>query len=294
MGDASGSGVRVYGVLDASEAYEPESVSYVLHGNGVAVCTLNAPEKLNPLTANSVQEMFILLEHMERDERVRCAVWTGAGDRAFTAGADFKELLAAGPPHVKLPAAYRTLYAGRGKASFTADLALKALTLAFLDFPKPSVCAVNGLAVGGGANIALLFHDLVVCSDKARFQYPFAALGIPPELSCSLMLPLIVGPARAKRMLYLGEWFSAQDALDLGLANAVVPQADVADAAMALAAKLAALNPTALRLSKGLLNGHRRAEIERVCDAENRAINAAMRSSDFQATLRRFTPRAKL
>jgi len=288
-----GSGVRVYGVLDAWEDYEPESIAYALHSNGVAVCTLNVPDKLNPLTANSVQEMFILLEHMERDDRVRCALWTGAGDRAFTAGADFKELLAPAPPRVKLPVQYRNLYAGRGKASFTADLALKALTMAFLDFPKPSVCAVNGLAVGGGANIALLFHDLVVCSDKARFQYPFASLGIPPELSSSLLLPLIVGPARAKRLLYLGEWFSAQDAVDLGLANAVVPHAEHADHAMALAAKLAALNPAALLLSKSLLNGHRRADIERACDAENRAINAAMRSPEFQATLKRFAPKPK-
>lgn len=139
-----------------------------------------------------------------------------------------------------------------------ADMVMARQTIAFWDFPKPLVMAVNGLAVGGGANIALAnYADIVICSSAARFKYPFSTLGLTPELGSSSLIPFVVGMAKAKEIMMLGvrmtrnnsqaatelyllklhvyevytgcschwhlqDWFSAEDAVQLGLANQVV------------------------------------------------------------------------
>ena len=91
------------------------------------------------------------------------------------------------------------------------------LIMALWDFPKPIVGAINGLGVGGGANMALAnCMDLVVCSTNARFMYPFSTLGITPEMGSTYMMPYLVGMAKAKEMMLLGGWFSAEDAVELG------------------------------------------------------------------------------
>merc|ERR1712232_1513393 len=115
------------------------------------------------------------------------------------------------------------------------------LCLAFWDFPKISIAAVNGLAVGGGVNIAFCnFHDLVFCSDAAKFKFPFVSLGATPELSSSLLFPYLVGFARAKELLLVGDWFTADDAFRMGLANRVVPAEKLLPEALTLARKFAA------------------------------------------------------
>merc|ERR1711948_179194 len=134
------------------------------------------------------------------------------------------------------------------------DFVLKNQTLAFWDFPKPSIVAVNGLAVGGAANIALAnYHDLVICSTAARFMYPFPKLGFTPELGSSFMLPYLVGMAKAKEIFYLSEWLSADQVKELGLANAVVPPEQLMPEAMKLAERLCLLHPAALHHSKKVL-----------------------------------------
>merc|ERR1719436_1952729 len=113
--------------------------------------------------------------------------------------------------------------AARKMSPVAGDFVLKNQTMAFWDFPKPSICAVNGLAVGGAANIALAnFHDLVICSSNARFMYPFPKLGFTPELGSSFMLPHVVGMSKAKEMFFLSEWISASQAKELNLVNQVV------------------------------------------------------------------------
>merc|ERR1711865_1055262 len=119
-----------------------------------------------------------------------------------------------------LPADVQEHYLRMGMGFVKGDIALKCLTLAFWDFPKVSICAVNGLAVGGGANMALSnYHDYVVCSEKARFLWPFSKLNITPELGSTLVMPIILGFARAKKLLMENEWVSAQEAERLGLVS---------------------------------------------------------------------------
>jgi len=107
-----------------------------------------------------------------------------------------------------------------------------------------------------------------VCSTNARFMYPFSKLGFTPELGSSLMLPLIVGMAKAKQMMFLGDWLSAQEALSLGLANAVVPAADLMKETIALAERLVHLHPAALKHSKRILNMHLRNQLDASLEME--------------------------
>merc|ERR1711988_749053 len=134
-----------------------------------------------------------------------------------------------------------------------ADPALKCLTLEFWDFPKPSICAVNGLAVGGAVNVAFAnYHDLVISSTNGRFQYPFAKLGVTPELGSSRMIPMLVGMTRGKHMMMVGDWFSAEEAKEMGLLLEVTTPENLMPRAMEMAKDLASKNPDALRLSKKL------------------------------------------
>merc|ERR1712196_56384 len=164
---------------------------------------------------------MLILRHAARDERVKVLVWTGHG-RAFSSGAEGFVGNKAPPP--TLPKEVMEWYARTqgyhpgGSVPGYLDPARKSLTLEFWDFPKPSICAVNGLAVGGAVNVALAnYHDIVISSTEGRFQYPFANIGVPPEMGSSLLIPQIVGMTRAKSLMLVGNWFSAQEAKEMGL-----------------------------------------------------------------------------
>jgi enoyl-CoA hydratase/carnithine racemase len=258
--------VQVENAEGVLEDYELRSFSWTLNEEtGVAVATFNSPKNMNSLTQNLRWELFVILEHAARDEDVRVLVWTGEG-RAFCAGADL-----AGSSEVHLP---RHLMKAMHARNFSpgADLVLMKETLAFWDFPKVSIAAVNGLAVGGGANIALFWHDMVVCSTAARFKYPFAQLGLTPELGSSKLMPLHVGLARTKEIMFVGGWFDAARALELGLCNRVVEPGELLGAALALAEKVAEQNGEAIRLSKQVLNHHFRVQLEQVLQEEQDVI----------------------
>eukprot|EP00656_Telonema_subtile_P018920 TRINITY_DN20278_c0_g1_i1.p1 TRINITY_DN20278_c0_g1~~TRINITY_DN20278_c0_g1_i1.p1 ORF type:complete len:314 (-),score=102.59 TRINITY_DN20278_c0_g1_i1:18-959(-) len=274
-----------------TDSYELKSIKYALDAaTGVATATFNTPKNLNALRELQLWEMFLVLEHAAQDSAVRCLLWTAAG-RAFNAGADWnggnqaKEVTDSIPEHVR----DNYLARGMGPAANNADLACKCLTLAFWDFPKPSVCAVNGLAVGGGANIALAnFHDVVICSDQAKFLWPFSKLGLTPELGSTFIMPALIGIARAKEILMRNEWVSAQKALDYGLCTQVVPAEQLMQAATEIAQSFAASNLTALRLSKELLHKHLgREKLAEMMDNENEFIMQAFTSDETQALMQR-------
>ena len=244
--------------------YTTTLVHYALLPNGTAVCTYCTPKNLNALTPAQMWDTWAILAHCYRDDRVRCLVWNGEG-RAFGAGAALGAR--AGAP-TTIPKHVQTSMKACG---FGPDgtMVLRALTLAHWDLPKPSIVAVNGLAVGGHANIALVnFHDLVVCSTEARFKYPFAQLGFTPELGSSMMMPQIVGPARAKEIMFLGDWFSAQDAKEMGLVNRVVAPEELMPTVLQMADRLCAQHPAALRRAKEILNRAQREQLDRNMEQE--------------------------
>ena len=139
---------------------------------------------------------------------VESLVGTGCGDRAFSSGAalkgDGEHFTVHIPPHVVDDYEKRKMVPQPSTIQ-PADMVMARQTIAFWDFPKPLVMAVNGLAVGGGANIALAnYADIVICSSTARFKYPFSTLGLTPELGSSSLIPFVVGMAKAKEMMMLG------------------------------------------------------------------------------------------
>ncbi|CAE8587656.1 unnamed protein product [Polarella glacialis] len=141
------------------------------------------------------------------------------------------------------------------------------------------IMAVNGLAVGGGANIALAnFGDMVLCSKEARFMYPFAKLGFTPELGSSMVMPFLIGMAKAKELMMTGNWLSSEEALRLNLVNAVYEAEDLLPQAVAVAAKLAASHPECMRLMKQVMNRPLRQQLDAVLAEENETIKASIRA----------------
>jgi enoyl-CoA hydratase/carnithine racemase len=229
------------------------------------------PQKKNAITGAMYEALIEAFETAERDASVGALVLSGKGG-VFTAGndiADFLELAARGPGDFP---AWR----------FVSKLA---------SFEKPLIAAVDGLAVGVGTT--LCFHcDLVYAAPAARFQMPFVNLGLVPEAGSSLLVPQRFGRAKAAEFLLLAEPFGADEALHLGLVNAVVPQAELLAHAMSKAAELAAKPRVALLATRRLMRGDPEALRARMAE-EMHAFSAALKSPEAHAAFQAFLSQAK-
>jgi len=285
--------VKTYysGDTEAEGVYSLQRFKYAVDEEGVALATWCLPARLNPITRGTNWELFLILEHASRDPAVKAFVLTGEG-RAFSAGMsplpDDDPL----PDEEVMQGYLKREKAFRGETN-PSDGALKGIVLAFLRFPKFLICAVNGLAVGGGLNIALLLTDHAIVARSARFRYPFTELGLTAEIGSSFLLPERIGLARAKELLMLGDWFSAEDAYRLGLCNSVVDDAEVLPTAMALAKRVAGMNQTSLRLAKALIHRPVLERLEAQLDAENATIAEAIASPETKASMKAFAARFK-
>ncbi|MBP6612047.1 MAG: enoyl-CoA hydratase [Aquabacterium sp.] len=202
---------------------------------GVLTLTFNRLDKKNAITTAMYTRLAEELEAATADDSVRVAVIQGAVE-IFTAGNDLADFLNNPPvskPGAEVPPVVRFLNAIR-------------------DFPKPIVAAVAGPAVGIGTTL-LLHCDLVYAGDNAAFSLPFVNLGLCPEAGASLLLPQIVGYPKAAEKLMLGEAFYAEEALEMGLINRIVPPHEVNAYAQSQAAKLAAKPAASLRVTKSLM-----------------------------------------
>jgi len=213
---------------------------------GIFRIEIARPEKKNALTAEMYQALAAALATAEADPAVRVILISGAGGN-FTAGNDLADFLDHPPMDQDAPV-FRFLNA-------------------FSTLQKPFVAAVEGVAVGVGTTI-LLHCDLVYVGASARFALPFANLGLTPEAASSLLLPLRAGHARAAEMLMLGEVFSAQTALDTGIANAVLADGQVLDHALERCRKLITQPAASLRLTKQLMKRAQQALIRETMSTE--------------------------
>jgi enoyl-CoA hydratase len=207
----------------------PDSTLLVARDGHVATVTINRPDTLNALNAAALDELRRALLDLRHDTGVGALVITGAGPKAFVAGADIRELAALDP------AAARAL-AERGQHVF--DLVER--------LGKPVVAAVNGFALGGGCELALAC-TLRVAAETARLGQPEINLGLIPGYGGTQRLARLVGRGRALEMLLTGDPIDAQEAWRIGLVNRVVPSAEVVPTAQALAARLAGKAPHAVR-----------------------------------------------
>lgn len=199
----------------------------------IALVTLNRPHKLNALSYELVDALMAILDDIEVDPAIRAVILTGAGERAFSAGADihqFSQSVRQGTD-----AAVRD-FVRRGQG----------LTARIEAFPKPVIVAVNGLAYGGGCEITEAAH-LAIASERAMFAKPEINIGMPPTFGGTQRLPRLAGRKRALELLLTGDPFTAPHALELGLVNAVVPHDELLGAARGLAGRILRHSPLAVR-----------------------------------------------
>jgi enoyl-CoA hydratase len=199
--------------------------------DGIALLTLNRPEKLNALDYALIDELMFLLDSIEADASIQVVILTGAGDRAFSAGGDIPEFARSVQDGVDV--AVRD-FVRRGQA----------MTARLEAFRKPIIAAVNGLAYGGGCEIIEAVH-LAIASDRAMFAKPEINLGMPPTFGGTQRLPRLAGRKRALELLLTGDPFSRARALEMGLINQIVPHDDLHDAARALARRIMRHSPLA-------------------------------------------------
>lgn len=199
-----------------------------------AIITLNRPDVRNALNLEMVRELSDVLTELESDSTVGAIILTGAGDKAFVAGADIEEL--------KARDALGSL------AAINARLFRQIET-----FPAPVIAAIRGFALGGGCEMALAC-DLRVCGTSAKFGQPEVGLGIIPAAGGTQRLPRLIGLSHAKDLVLTGRIIDADEALRMGLVNRVAPDDQVQDAARTLAQTILEKGALAVRMAKLALN----------------------------------------
>ena len=204
-------------------------------GEGVVLLRLNRPEVLNAIDTRLGEELLAVLTALAADDGVRAAVLTGAGDRAFSVGADLKERL------------------GMSDATWASQHRLfRQVFAALAGLPCATIAAVNGLAFGGGLEMALTC-DFAYAADTARFALPEIKRGIMPGAGGTQRLSRLVGEARAKELILSGDSFDAAEALRWGVVNRVLPADRLLPEALAVAGRIAANAPLALRAAKQVI-----------------------------------------
>jgi 2-(1,2-epoxy-1,2-dihydrophenyl)acetyl-CoA isomerase len=207
--------------------------------DSIAVITLNRPAGLNTLTATLARELSDLLTKLR--ESPRAMIVTGAG-RAFSAGGDMHDMQTIASRE------------GRSEAFFDAPLrSLHECVLLIRQAPYPVIAAVNGVASGGGCNLALSC-DIVIAADSARFNQAFVKIGLAPDCGGTFLLPRLVGLKRAAELLMTGDFVEAKQAAEMGMINRVVPDRELMDVARGLARRLASGPARSLKAIKELLN----------------------------------------
>jgi enoyl-CoA hydratase/carnithine racemase len=251
----------------------PRSFRYAVEG-GVATLTLDRPESLNALTFEVYAELRDTFVALQREREVRAVVITGAG-RGFCSGGSVHEIIG---PLFAMDAPARLAF-----TRLTGELigAIRALR-------KPVVAAVNGVAAGAGAVIALAC-DLRVMAESAKIAFLFVKVGLAgADMGAAWLLPQVVGLGRASELLLLGEAVPAARALEIGLTNRVVPVDDVLAEATALAARLAHGPGFALGMTKEMLNREPGMSLEAALEAEAQAQHICMGTRDFREAYEAF------
>jgi len=197
----------------------------------VAIITINRPEKRNALNIQTRAEGAAALEELRDDESIRVVIFTGAGDKAFIAGADIAE------------------FAGRTAVTQRDVMTGRSLFTAIDTFPKPVIAMVNGYCLGGGCELALAC-DLRVASERASFGQPEINLGIIPGGGGTQRLTHLVGEGKAMELILTGEIINAQTAYSYGLVNLVVPAEELEAKTLEIANRIAEKSPIALRMAK--------------------------------------------
>ncbi len=243
--------------------------------NGVATIEIARPEKKNALTVAMYQAMSDALQAAAADGAVRAVLITGQPG-VFTSGNDIEDFMSRPP----------------GQGSDSSESPVFKFMRALIECDKPVVAAVTGAAIGIGTTM-LLHCDFVYVSDEARLAMPFVGLGLVPEFSSSLLVPQLMGQRRAAEKLLLGDPFTGEQAVECGLANAVLPAGEVVNHARRVAERFNALPPGAVRESKQLMTAPQRELILKTIRTEGELFARRLRSPEAMEAFQAFFQKRK-
>ena len=240
----------------------------------VALITINRPEKRNALNIQTRAEGAAILDELRADDSVRVVIFTGAGDKAFIAGADIAE------------------FANRTAITQREVMLDRGLFNSVDSFPKPVIAMVNGYCLGGGCELALAC-DLRIASDKASFGQPEINLGIIPGGGGTQRLTRLVGEGKAMELILSGEIIDAQTALLIGLVNHVVPADQLEAKTMEIANRIAEKSPIALRLAKEAIKVASRSNLDEGLRREVDLFALSFSSEDKEEGVKAFLEKRK-
>ncbi len=237
---------------------------------GLFQLTINRPQAYNALNEATLLEMGSAFDLLAINSDVRALIITGAGDKAFIAGADIKEMV------------NKNALQGRSFAQLGASTLRKLERL-----PFPVIAAVNGFALGGGCETAMAC-DWIIASDTAVFGQPEVKLGIPPGFGGTQRLLRLVGKARAMELVTTGRQVKANEALQIGLINAMHSATDLLDAALIQARELAAQGPVAVRLAKQAIQRGQDLDLDNACALESELFGLCFATEDQKEGMNAF------
>jgi enoyl-CoA hydratase len=238
----------------------------------VGIATLNRPKELNALRIDLVSELADALEEFDHDEGIGCIILTGAGDRAFAAGADIKEMSDKSPIDMLL-------------GGFAAWQRIR-------NIQKPMIAAISGYALGGGCELAM-HCDMIVASENARFGQPEILLGIIPGAGGTQRLARTLGKYRTMEIVLTGAQVTAQEMHALGLVNRIVPKGEHLTEAVKLAKTVAAQAPVALRLAKDAVNAAFETTLDQGLEIERKNFFLLFATEDMREGMQAFIEKRK-
>jgi enoyl-CoA hydratase len=240
----------------------------------ISTIKINRQEKRNALNIATRNELVTALGMLRLDKEVRVVIITGAGDKAFIAGADISE------------------FEGRTALEQRTVMRSNRVFDAFEEFPKPVIAMINGFCLGGGCEVALSC-DIRIASDTAKFGQPEINLGIIPGGGGTQRLTRLVGEGKAMQLILTGDMIDAQEAKAIGLVNEVVPLADLEKRTMEIAAKIAEKSPVALRMAKEAVKGAARMNLREGLDHEIDLFALCFSSEDKEEGVKAFLEKRK-
>lgn len=241
----------------------------------LAIVTINRPKALNALNSETLKDLDTVIADLENDSNIYAVILIGAGEKSFVAGADISEM--------------KDLNENEGKEF--GSLGNKVF-LRLENLNKPVIAAIQGFALGGGCEISMAC-DIRIASDKAVFGQPEVGLGITPGFGGTQRLARIVGLGKAKEMIYTARNIKADEAYRIGLVNKVVPLESLMDEAKAMASKIIANAPIAVRMSKDAINRGMQVSIDKAVEIEAENFGKCFASSDQTEGMTAFLERRK-
>jgi len=246
---------------------------------GVAVVTLNRPERFNSFTTSMYREFPRIVDQLRRDDEVKAVILTGAG-KGFCAGSDVSDRLG------------KRLEKGGEESRFENLQQVGAMALDIADFDKPIIGAINGAAVGAGLSLALLC-DIRLASEKARFGAVWLNVGLTADVGATYYLPRIVGREKALELILTREIVGADEALKIGLVSKVFPHDQLMDEARNLARSIATGPSVAVELTKRALQRSFDNDLRTQLDYESYAQNICRQTEDHKEGIRAFAEKRK-